>query len=207
MTTAPSCAPLVYALRQAKKLEEEKALPPATTSINATSAVPRPSPLTGTKCVGWLLEYVIWQHLRPHAMQGAAEEQAAAGACSCPCSVWILQHESFLELSTTFPRGRTPHVCIWAMTLSHVVGLDASVMLLVGSLCFAIVAAVDPEVLAVIDSWDSALIGAYAHYAKQVHSHHFACLRLLVLSHLEHSRTHLAPLLSSASFVTSPLFP
>ena len=94
MTTAPSCAPLVYALRQAKKLEEEKALPPATTSINATSAVPRPSPLTGTKCVGWLLEYVIWQHLRPHAMQGAVEEQAAAGACSCPCSVWILQHES-----------------------------------------------------------------------------------------------------------------
>jgi hypothetical protein len=46
-------------------------------------------------------------------------------------------------------------------------------MTLASSLSFAvIVAAVDPEVLAVIDSWDSALIGAYAHYAKQVHSHH-----------------------------------
>ena len=174
MTTAPSCAPLVFALRQAKKLEEEKALPPATTSINATSAVPRPSPLTGTKCVGWLLEYVIWQHLRPHAMQGAVEEQAAAGACSCSCSVWILQHESFLELSTT-SRETVPHTCVGGHD-PHVVGLDASVTSLVDSLYFAIVAAVDPEVLAVIDTWDSALIGAYAHYAKQVHSHHFVSL-------------------------------
>ena len=94
-------------------------------------------------CLLRLLEYVIWQHLRPHAMQGAVEEQAAAGACSCSCSVWILQHESFLELSTT-SRETVPHTCVGGHD-PHVVGLDASVTSLVYSLYFAIVAAVEAE--------------------------------------------------------------
>jgi hypothetical protein len=57
-------------------------MPPPITSSSVLLSTPAPPPIGGTSALSWFVEYLIWMHLKPHAMTATGLGSGSADLAS-----------------------------------------------------------------------------------------------------------------------------
>ncbi len=67
--------------------DDDKSMPPATTSATALTVPPRPPPIGGLSSLSWHVEHLLWTLVKPNAMR---EEGVVAGGAELIDPVWAV---------------------------------------------------------------------------------------------------------------------
>lgn len=83
-------------LAKAASVVDEKSMPTPTTSASALCVPPSPPPIGGTSALSWFVDYIIWTHIRPHALAGKLGARAGSLLVSKLCSALVVFSAGFV---------------------------------------------------------------------------------------------------------------